>query len=468
MNVRNSINFLSELQLEQIENAAKRILSETGFNIQHKKILEDLDEQGWLVDKENERVRFQPDKIENFLDQRQPVDWSNLPPLKIQGGAYCSRVLMPDCDTVEMSTLENTIELTRLGDYLDNIDVMIGMGIPSDVPVKTVPLWQYFIAWRHSQKTESNAGGIFYRECIPYMEEMADILTIERGGRTQDHIIVNVELITPLTFGRHEADVYYDATQRGIHAMLMSIPGLGGTGPVTLAGALGLGIAETWICNILSSMYTGQKFLYYMSSVAPTDMRKGFLRFGRPENALLHMAYGQLARKRKAFHHANCFLSDAQRPSVEAGFQKALTAIPAFLAGSTSTGSVGMLSIDEYNSPVQMILDNEFAGALKRMLKGFEIDEDTLAVDLMSDVGPGGNYLSEEHTAEHYRDEIWMPSIWTGNLDSGWKLDGKKLDVDLARELYGDVMKNYHPRGVSEKTEEELLRVIRRAEKELG
>jgi trimethylamine--corrinoid protein Co-methyltransferase len=196
-------------------------------------------------------------------------------------------------------------------------------------------------------------------------------------------------------------------------------------------------------------------------------MRKGFMRLGRPEGTLLHMSFGQLAKKRKALFHANCFLSDAHRPSVETGYQKAITAIPAFLSGSISTGGIGMLSIDEYNSPIQLILDNEFSGAMKRMLRGFEISEETLAMDLIHRVGTGGNYLNEEHTFEHYRNELWMPSIWTGVINSGWESGGRKLDVDYAREVYEDVIANYHPRGISEKTEEELMRIIQRAEKEI-
>ena len=468
MNVRSSVSIMTENELERIEAAAKKILAETGLNLQHEEMLEDMGEQGWKVDKKNEKVYFQPEKVEAFLEDSEPIDWSSLPPLRIQGGAYCSRYLPPDNDTPEMSTVKNSIELTRLGDYLGNIDIMIGMGIPSDVPRKMVPLWQYFIAWRYAEKTVSNAGGIFYRECIPYMEEMGNVMAGEKGGRAFDHVHVGLELITPLTFGKHEANVFYDTVKKGMRTSLMSIPALGGTGPVTLAGALALGIAETWICNILSRMYGGQKYLYYMSSISPLDMRNGFMRLGRPENALLHMSYGQLARKRKALCHANCFLSDAQRPSVEVGFEKAITAIPAFLSGSVSTGSVGMLSIDEYNSPIQLILDNEFAGALKRMLRGFEISDETLAVDLINSVGPGGNYLNDEHTFEHYRNELWIPDVWTGVINNGWESGGRKLDLNYAREIYEDVMANYHPRGISEKTEEELMRIMRKAEKELG
>ena len=468
MNVRGSVSIMDENELDRVEKAAMKILAETGLNLQNLKMLDDLGEYGWKIDKKNEKVYFPPDKLEEFLEKSDPVDWSNLPPVKIQGGAYCSRYLPPDNDMPQMSTVHNSIELTRLGDYLNNIDNMIGMGIPSDVPQKTVPLWQYFIAWRYAEKTASNAGGIFYRECLPYMEEMAHIMAAEKGGSLFDHVHVGIELITPLTFGKHEANVYYDTTKRGLRTTLMSMPGLGGTGPVTLAGSLALGLAETWICNIINRIYARQKGLYYMSSICPFDMRNGFIRLGRPENALMHMAYGQLARKRKATMHANCFLTDAQRPSVEAGFEKALTAIPAFLAGSVSTGSVGMLSIDEYNSPIQLILDNEFAGALKRMFWGFEINEDTLAVDLINQIGPGGNYLDHEHTFSHYHHELWMPSIWTGVINNGWEFGGRKVDLDYAREIYEDVMANYHPRGIGEKTEEELMRIIRRAEKEIG
>ncbi|MFH1903763.1 MAG: trimethylamine methyltransferase family protein [Candidatus Omnitrophota bacterium] len=467
MKIRGAVKILNDNELNKIEASAIQILTNTGINLQNSYMLKILAEHGWPTDMSKETVFFPPNQLEEFLQDSEQLDWDNLPPLRIQGGLYTWQWLPPDADKPKPATIESTVNLTRLGDYLDNIDTMCGMGTPSDVPKQILPLWQYFISWRYAAKTNSSAGGIFNRECIPYLKEMGSIMAAEKGGTARDYVSLGMELISPLRFGRYEAEVYYQCYQEGLAVGLMSMPSLGGTAPVTLAGACALQLAEIWACNILNRVFYGTKKLYYISAISVIDMRQGFWRFGRPESALLHMALGQLAYKRGAAFTANCFACDAKRPSVEAGYQKALDTIPAILAGTIGTGSCGMLSLDEYNSPIQLILDNEFAGALKRMTAGFDISDETLALDLINRIGPGGNYLAELHTAKNFRTEIWFPKIWTGLSDSGWMGAGCKLDIDYARDIYEEVMKNYHPRGISEKTEKKLMDVIKTAEEKI-
>ena len=466
MNFRGSLNCLTEDELTHIEDAAKEILHKTGFNLQHDKMLEILAEHGYTVDRQKQAVYVSPEQMEEFLHTSEKVDWNVPPPLSVQAGLYTWQWLDPACGMVVPSTYEDTVNLTRLADFLPYIDTSPGLGTPCDVMKTTVPLWQYFIAWRHSEKTDIRGGGIFNMQCVPYMEEMANIVIAERGGNLADYLEIGIEFISPLVFGRYEAEVFYETAKRGMNPVLMSMPSMGGSAPVTLAGTLALTLAEIWMCCILHRIFAGKNRLRYLASPAPLDMRSGMWRFGRAETAMMYVALGQLAKRRKALYIANCFVCEAHRPSVEAGYQKALTLIPSVLAGSAGTGSCGMLSLDEYNSPIQMILDNEFAGAIKRMIKGFDINEETLAETQISEAGFGGNHLGSEFTAERFRNEMFMHNIWTPYSDGGFLANGSKLDVDYAAEIYADVMANYHPRGISEFTENQLLGVIKKAEKE--
>jgi trimethylamine---corrinoid protein Co-methyltransferase len=178
---------------------------------------------------------------------------------------------------------------------------------------------------------------------------------------------------------------------------------------------------------------------------------------------LTHLAIGQLARHYGATFEANSFLGDAKTPSCEIGMQKALTAIPAIMAGTCSLGTLGLLSVDEIASPIQLIIDNEFAGALQRFARGFEVNEDTLAYDLIHEVGPGGLFTGTEHTVKHYRKEHWQPAIFSREMYNSWLTGDHKNDIERAREVYVQIMRSHYNVYIHEDTEKSLVEVIEKA-----
>jgi trimethylamine--corrinoid protein Co-methyltransferase len=163
--------------------------------------------------------------------------------------------------------------------------------------------------------------------------------------------------------------------------------------------------------------------------------------------------------ERCVFRHGG--LTSAKLPSAEAGFQKAYTAIPILLAGGSFWMDAGLLSCDEVNSPVQMILDNEFLSALKHLCTDFEISEATLTLDTILAVGPGGGYVDQPHTARHFRHEQWQPQLWTRSMLAPWLEAGGKLDADLARERALGITRGRPPAPqISSSLEVDLLEVI--------
>jgi trimethylamine--corrinoid protein Co-methyltransferase len=462
-----------------MEAGAKRLLAETGLNLQHEQMLREMAEAGWPVDLGRQRVFFPEDKLEAALAEFTPLDWENLPPFRVQVGVYTRLWLPPGADKPVPQTLDSVARLTRLGDWLPHSGYMIGMGVPSEIPEPVLPLWLYFLAWRYAERLPSDGGGLHSRETIPYLREMGEIMAAARGGKVRDWLKIAVELKSPLMLASHYADVYYEMSRLGFSAGLTSMPSIGGSAPVTLAGAISVQLAEMWACNLVHRQfypgehltswrggYGGQN-LEYVPSLSPLDMRTCLWRFGRPETALVFAALGQLAQCRQAFFQANCFVGEGHAPSEELAYQKALTVIPSLLAGSCGTGSSGLLSLDEFMSPLQMILDDEFCGALMRMADGFAVNEETLATDLINQIGPGGVFLNQPHTAKHFRQELWLPRLWTSTNYSGWLASGAKTELQQAEDIYHQVMAEYHPRPFGEETEQALLEVMRRAERDL-
>ena len=204
-----------------------------------------------------------------------------------------------------------------------------------------------------------------------------------------------------------------------------------------------------------------------ISSADISPMKQAIFQYGRPELGLTHLSMGQIARSLDAVFGANCFLGDAKFPSCEMGMQKGLNAIPAILAGTVNLGTLGLLSVDEIGSPLQLIIDNEYAGALQRFARGFEIDEESLAFDLIKELGPGGFFTGTEHTAEHYRTEHWQPALFSREMYNSWIARSNKIDIDRATDVFNEVMESPQDPYIGEDTERALLDIIAKAEKDL-
>ena len=180
--------------------------------------------------------------------------------------------------------------------------------------------------------------------------------------------------------------------------------------------------------------------------------------------AIANLMIAQLARHYGASYSGHAGLSDAKLPSVEAGYQKALTAIPTLLAYGSLSMDAGLLSIDEVCSPVQMILDNEFRGALERFTRQSQINEESIGLETILEVGPGGHFLDKEHTVRYLRQEQWQPGLWSRQMLRPWMEAEDGLDADKARQMVLDLKRKGIPvPGMSLDLEGEVLRVIENA-----
>ena len=246
----------------------------------------------------------------------------------------------------------------------------------------------------------------------------------------------------------------------------------GGTGPVMLAGALAVHLAQNTFAHIVSRAFFGDRSFDISAGIAPYDMRTMIYAYGRPEIPVLALMAADVARKYGVASGASCGSPDAKRPGPEAGVQKVFGVLPAVMATGSAGINAGGLSIDEICSPIQMILDNECLGALKRFARGSVINDETLAFDVIKRVGPGGLFIDDEHTVQHNREELWSPEIWSREMFSGWQAHGAKSEVDIARDIFHEIMKRPQPTspklaglpmGLSQKAEGQLKAIITRA-----
>jgi trimethylamine--corrinoid protein Co-methyltransferase len=465
MRITGSAQVLTNAEISLIIENALRILAEVGVRVPNVRMLDRLAEFGATVDLETQMACFPQALMTRFLDESERHVPDDRDHITFRAGAYPQYFMPADSRRVRPHTVETISQMTRLADYLDNIGfVYDGMGVPDDIPAPIQPLWMRLLVWKYTEK--GGCGQVQLTRLCPYAVEMAELMAEREGGKVKDYAFLSIELISPLQFGKEEAEQFIFFWERGLAVHLGQILSSGGTAPATLAATVALTLAEQLFLNFLRRAFYGEQTLRMGNSATVLDMKQAVFRYGRPELGLTHLVMGHLARYLGASFRANSFLGDAKYPTCEMGMQKALNALPAIMAGTRSLGTLGLLSVDEIGSPLQLIIDNEYAGALRRFARGFDIDEESLAFDLIKEMGPGGLFTGTVHTVRHHRQEHWQPDLFSREMYNAWIAGEGKIDAERARDVYHEAMRTHDKVYVSEETEQALLEVIERARRE--
>ena len=457
------INIFDEREEELIHRTVLRIMDEVGFVVESEKILARLGELGACIDREARHVSFSPEFVETFIAESEKFDWAAVEP---SVGGYASAFfgyhLNPDTNEYEPWTLPSLLRYFKLAHYLEHTTGHISYPFMiDDIPTEALILFFHYLAFKFNGRS---ALGINDVDSCPHVLAMCEAAAEEMGGAVSDVFGPHIHMISPLKLGREEAGIYTFFAERGLPMGIANMSSAGGSAPVTLAGAVAIHLAQWLFTNIVKRAYFGNKHISLGCEISPLDMRTAMYPYGRPEKELCNVAFAQMARRYGASFGGHCGHCDAKRPSVEAGFQKALNSIPTLMACGHTAIQCGLLSVDEIFSPIQMIIDDEIVSALQHFAHGIEVNEETLAFDVIKAVGPGGHFLDAEHTARHHRTELWEPRLFSREMFAGWQRSGAKIDADVAMDIYTDIMQREPlPICISEALEHKLLNIIHQA-----
>ncbi|MEI7905193.1 MAG: trimethylamine methyltransferase family protein [Candidatus Firestonebacteria bacterium] len=467
-------DMLSLEEIKLVEDTAFRVLSEVGVKIDNSRIIEGLESSGARADKTTGKVYFDRKYMENFLAGTEGVDQAIDPNTRASGGigGYALNYYDPETDTIKKNTLKSAENIIKLADYLPNISSIMLGAVPGDIPPILIPLYGRYLLWRHSEKKWAGEACIWDIRLCPYIVEMSEIMKQDtvrtKKPFLQKYLNAYVFLISPLHFGKEEAEQYVWFWERGLYCNVTNMTTMGANAPVTIAGAMAKHLAESFFQCILDRVFYKRKQLYLGLSGAPIDMRNGSQPYGRPETQLMGIAGAQICRYYKSAGGSG---TQGNTTSKSDDMESGLNLATGAMLGLLSTGGPGLdmdlLSVDEVISPVKMVLANEYADYVNRLLDGFKINKETLAFDVMKEVGTGGLFMDHEHTADHFKEEIWMPEFMSHEMMASWLNSGKKTFTEQARDKVLEVWNTYHPKGISDETEKKLLSVIERAKKEL-
>jgi trimethylamine--corrinoid protein Co-methyltransferase len=458
---------LTPAEIDLIHSSALRILSEMGMEIQNQTLLADLEAFGLQVDYDQERVRFPEKIVEKFIADANKYDWeSHKPSVGASAGLYHGLFHDPASGELLPWTEERMAYYFALGRHLEHIDGVSMLGCRLPVPAPLEPLYERYYCWKYGATPGSS---IYLDETCPYLFDLYQVRADAQGLPIEDVFDGTVYLVPALKLGRHEAYQVQYFRERGLRVGIGDMYAMGGSTPITMAGAVTLNWAEALALQIIKFAWFGVKEFHLGCSISAMDIKTMIYPFGRPEMTMTNVITAQIARHFGASFSGHAGLTDSKLPSVESGAQKAMSAAVTLVTGGSVWVDAGLLAMDEVYSPVQLILDNEMVSALKHYTRAFEFSVDSIGLETIFEAGPGGGYLDKHHTVRYMRKERWHPEIWSRQMLQSWIAGGSKLDVDLAREIALDFMENMEPYpGLSQDQENDILGLIEKAREALN
>jgi len=346
----------------------------------------------------------------------------------------------------------DTVNISRIVDSLPNIDVLQVMVSPSDVPDKVADYYKFEAAFNNTTKHVSNCiGPITSYEGAREIVEMSSIVA---GGREElmkrPIMSVHQAPVSPLQYSTSGLKAMNEYAKSKIPICIYSMPMSGGTSPVTLAGTLVILNSEFLAGLALLQNISPGAPLMYGSVASIMDLKTGLLPIGAPERAILSVGAVNLGKYYGLPTLVAGGGTDAKIPGTRTGIEKTWTALPVVLAKADLIIGAGALDSASTYSYEQLIIDDEIAGGLTRIARGLELNEETLATDVIKKVGIGGHFLAEKHTLNHVRTEQWFPHLYRRIQKPEESWDFQKLgETDLAveaREKAKVILKTHHPK----------------------
>lgn len=426
--------FLSQSDLQAIHDTSMKLLGEVGILFPEENALAIFKHNGFKV--EGQKVFFSEEQVmgtiknvpgQFTLHARNPernvlVGGGN--PVFAPG--YGAPFLVDAQVGKRDPTLEDYHNLVKLAHVLPNQDLSGHLMVePQDIPSNTAHLQMLHAHILHSDKSfiGSSEGKIGSQHTM----EMIDILF---GGKPERPVTVGlINPLSPLGYGTEMIEAvlaYANAQQPLIFATLIMA---GSTGPITLAGVLALQNAELLAGIVLAQLVSPGVPCLYGSTSTNIDLRTGALAIGSPELSLCISAHGQLARFYGLPSRGGGALTDASINDSQAGYESMFSMLTTVNSGIDFVlHAGGIVSSYLAFSYEKFVMDDEICGMLRHYLHGIQVNQDTLAYDVVANVGPGGHFLGEDHTLERCRTEFWQPDLLDrSGLEAWW--DGDQLDV---------------------------------------
>lgn len=445
------MNILSESQCYELVMAAEEAMWRTGTDFHDKESLEILKKAGCWVD--GKRVRIPADITERCLRscQKHVVlcnSRTGARELFIEGNnAYfgsgpCTPFTRnPFTNERHRATRQSVGWATKVLDALPNIDYAMSLGIVQDVPLLISDRHEFEQQILHTDKP-------IITVCVDKwgQEDVIKMSEIIAGGeeelRRNPFICLYAEPISPGVHCKEAAQKLVLGAKKGLPTIYTPCIMAGGTAPATMAGVMVQGLCES-LSGMVLSQCTREGAPFIMGGVYTVlDMGTTIFSYGAPELHLLLASLADVAHYLNIpmFGTAGC--TDSCIIDEQAGIEAALSIAMTNMSGANLNHDTGYAEYGTTSNLDLVVIADEVLGMARRLTSGIRVDQETLALDVIEKVGPGGNFADEDHTAEHL-EENYTPSLVNRAARSIWESAGGKTLTQVANEKVRDII-NYH------------------------
>lgn len=447
---------LTTKEINTVHEASLHILEKTGILMPLDNPRYDrLQDLGAKVDRENKRVYFPPNVIEDAL-KKAPSNYTlcardpeNDLPLDGEHGYLTldgcgNQVIDIDTGDVCLSSKESLGNAIRLADFLPQIAFLWPCISAQDCNPRIQPLHELHAMLLNSSKHIQAMTAVDPVNAHGTVEIAAAVVGGKENLKNRP-IISNFQCsISPLSYDGHGLEAALIFAEAGVPTGFMIMPIGCATAPATLAGEIALGNAE---------IIAGMAFLQIMCPGTPTfygscatmmELKRGGVTCGGPEDFILQAAAAQMAHFYQVPANIGTFATGAKASDWHAGVENSISGAVSMFSKADMMCGAGLINGASTFSFEQCVMDCEIYEILRRVTQGCDVSPETLALEVIDQVGPGNHYMVEEHTVKHLR-EVWQPTVIDRSLYDEWVIKGKPSPEQIAREKAKEILAKHQP-----------------------
>jgi trimethylamine--corrinoid protein Co-methyltransferase len=428
---RPSLQVLNSDQIGTLHEATARLLEKTGVKVTHPQARDIFAGGGARV--EDDRVRIPRPILEDALAKAPSRivlgSRSGEPAVVLDNDACWFGATLDDVYYFDpltrqrrQLTLKDCRAMATVSDALPNLTWGMTFGAISDVPAHLGDRYAVREVLTHSEKpvvfSSNNVGSL--RDIYEMVKVVADD---EHCFEKTPPAASFVTTISPLVIPDHVAEQMLFCAEHAIPQVCYAGVQAGSTGPMSFAGTIVQGNAETLACLVFNQLVRPASPVVYGHLSTVMDMKSSIFSFGAPEMNLMIAAQSQIARHYDIPFYGAAGCSDAKLPDAQAAVEAAISCFSSALGCAGLIHDVGLLEYATMASPEHMVLVNEILHMIGHYMRGIDVSEEALALDIIDAVGPGEHYLMLDHTMQHFR-EAWYSQLFDRNSYNHWLENG--------------------------------------------
>ncbi len=458
----------SEADVKKINEGVMTLLEKGGIKVYTQTGKAALKKAGAIVDESADIVRLPRAMIEDAIASaphsltlcgRDPKFDITLEGSQVHLGTGGTAINVLDLETGKKrpSVSQDVRDMAKIVDFCDWVHFFLINVFPNEIEDKAhVDLNRFYCALSNTSKHVM--GGIYDMNGLQEVIKMGELIAgSPEKLRERPFLSFITLIISPFKIDDHYGEFTCLLAEKGLPVVVPTEPLCGLTSPVTMASNVLMHTAETISGVVLTQAVRKGAPVICGSVGSIADMRTMGHLSGCIERAMINAGCSQMAQFYKLPYYSTAGMTDSKVVDCQAGYESGMGSLLVALSGANYIhDAAGLMEFDMTASFEKLIIDNEILARNHRVLRGIEVTDDTLAVDLMLEVGPGNDYLGQEHTIEYMRSEFAPTTISDRNSRAKWEAEGSKDAFARAHDVALKVLKEHKPLPLDPKIVETL------------